>query len=187
MRIRGRRDGLERRLEAERPQPADEFVSGLSERLSAAPIPRRTGWRVALAAGFTALLVLAFALTGSIGYAASAVQGGTTAVTSLVIGPAKATKAEKKANKPQQANNHSSSSAQSSSQSIQSSSEEEDDPEDDDSSADDQYEEKVLICHIPPGNPDNAHTISISVNAVPAHLAHGDTLGACPDDGEDEN
>ena len=38
---------------------------------------------------------------------------------------------------------------------------------------------KVDICHIPPGNPDNAHTINVSVNAVPAHLAHGDFLGAC--------
>ena len=40
---------------------------------------------------------------------------------------------------------------------------------------------KVTICHIPPGNPDNAHTIRVSENAVDAHLAHGDTLGKCPD------
>jgi hypothetical protein len=38
---------------------------------------------------------------------------------------------------------------------------------------------KVDICHVPPGNPDNAHTISVSVHAVPAHLAHGDYLGEC--------
>ena len=38
---------------------------------------------------------------------------------------------------------------------------------------------KVLVCHAPPGNPANAHTICISPNAVPAHLAHGDILGAC--------
>jgi hypothetical protein len=43
-----------------------------------------------------------------------------------------------------------------------------------------QYGHKVLICHIPPGNPDNAHTISVDESAVPAHLAHGDTLGPCP-------
>ena len=35
---------------------------------------------------------------------------------------------------------------------------------------------KVTICHIPPGNPGNAHTITVSVNAMPAHLAHGDVL-----------
>jgi len=38
---------------------------------------------------------------------------------------------------------------------------------------------KVDVCHIPPGNPSNAHTISVSPSAVPAHLNHGDTLGAC--------
>ena len=41
---------------------------------------------------------------------------------------------------------------------------------------------KVVICHVPPGNPDNAHTIEVSENAVDAHLAHGDTLGPCPTD-----
>jgi hypothetical protein len=43
---------------------------------------------------------------------------------------------------------------------------------------------KVDICHIPPGNPENAHIINVSVHAVPAHLAHGDTLFTC-DDGPD--
>lgn len=38
---------------------------------------------------------------------------------------------------------------------------------------------KVTICHIPPGNPDNAHEITVGEPAVPAHLAHGDTMGAC--------
>jgi len=38
--------------------------------------------------------------------------------------------------------------------------------------------QKVLICHVPPGNPANAHVISVSANAVAAHLAHGDCLAA---------
>jgi hypothetical protein len=39
---------------------------------------------------------------------------------------------------------------------------------------------KVTICHIPPGNPSNAQTICISENAVATHLAqHGDYLGSC--------
>lgn len=41
----------------------------------------------------------------------------------------------------------------------------------------------VTICHIPPGNPSNAHTITISINALPAHLAHGDYIGACNGNG----
>jgi LPXTG-motif cell wall-anchored protein len=38
---------------------------------------------------------------------------------------------------------------------------------------------RVTVCHVPPGNPDNAHNITISVKALPAHLAHGDTVGPC--------
>ena len=38
---------------------------------------------------------------------------------------------------------------------------------------------KVDVCHIPPGNPENVHTITISENAVDTHLEHGDHLGAC--------
>ncbi len=40
---------------------------------------------------------------------------------------------------------------------------------------------KVTICHIPPGNPDNAHTITVGEPAVITHMTqHGDTLGECP-------
>jgi hypothetical protein len=46
--------------------------------------------------------------------------------------------------------------------------------------ADDYYDSnKVTICHVPPGNPANAHTITVSGYAVPAHLAHGDYKGPC--------
>jgi hypothetical protein len=46
---------------------------------------------------------------------------------------------------------------------------------------DDEDDKKVYICHIPPGNPGNPLTLSISVNAVAAHLANhsGDRLGSC--------
>lgn len=44
---------------------------------------------------------------------------------------------------------------------------------------------KVLICHIPPGNPDNAHTICVGAPAVRAHEErHGDPVGACDADEE---
>lgn len=50
---------------------------------------------------------------------------------------------------------------------------------------------KVLLCHVPPGNPENPITIEVAEAAVPAHLAHGDTEGACeggvpPEDDEGE-
>lgn len=38
---------------------------------------------------------------------------------------------------------------------------------------------KIDVCHIPPGNPDNAHTITISENALSTHLDHGDHVGEC--------
>lgn len=37
----------------------------------------------------------------------------------------------------------------------------------------------VTICHIPPGNPNNPITITVSSNAVPAHISHGDNIGSC--------
>src|SRR3712207_2319110 len=43
---------------------------------------------------------------------------------------------------------------------------------------------RVTVCHIPPGNPANAHTIRVGPPAVKAHLKHGDTLGACEGDTE---
>ena len=41
--------------------------------------------------------------------------------------------------------------------------------------------QKVTLCHVPPGNPGNLHTLCISPNAVPAHLANhpGDFCGPC--------
>ncbi|MDQ3006352.1 MAG: hypothetical protein M3R47_13345, partial [Chloroflexota bacterium] len=39
--------------------------------------------------------------------------------------------------------------------------------------------QKALVCH-KPNNKKGGKTLSISTSAVPAHLGHGDTLGACP-------
>lgn len=61
-----------------------------------------------------------------------------------------------------------------------------DDP-DDPGDPDDIPDHKTAICHIPPGNPDNAHTIVVGNPAVPAHMAHGDVLGACEGDGEGDD
>jgi hypothetical protein len=39
---------------------------------------------------------------------------------------------------------------------------------------------------VPPGNPDNAHTLHISVNAISAHMAHGDYMDECTENVDDE-
>ena len=44
---------------------------------------------------------------------------------------------------------------------------------------DDDGDGKVTICHILPGKPDNARTITVGVEASAAHLAHGDSCGSC--------
>lgn len=51
---------------------------------------------------------------------------------------------------------------------------------DDDSGSVSTDDDDLVICHYPPGNPTNKHTISVSDNAWPAHQKHGDTIGACP-------
>lgn len=46
----------------------------------------------------------------------------------------------------------------------------------------DQDTTKVSICHVPPGNETNRHTIVIPRSALKAHLAHGDVEGTCEDE-----
>jgi len=47
----------------------------------------------------------------------------------------------------------------------------------------DEKDDKVTLCHIPKGNPSNAHTITVGAPAFRAHMAHGDLEGLC-DDGD---
>jgi hypothetical protein len=63
-----------------------------------------------------------------------------------------------------------------------------DDDDDDDDECDPAVEccvvdGKTFICHFPPGNPGNYHTLHIGSSAVPAHLSNhpGDHCGYCLD------
>jgi hypothetical protein len=43
---------------------------------------------------------------------------------------------------------------------------------------------EFVVCHMPPGNLDQAHTITVrGEHARNAHLRHGDTMGPCDDGG----
>ena len=47
---------------------------------------------------------------------------------------------------------------------------------------------RVTICHVPPGNPDNRHTITVGISAWEnEHSRHGDTLGPCGSGGHDDD
>lgn len=46
---------------------------------------------------------------------------------------------------------------------------------------------KVQVCHIPPGNLLNLHTISINEKALSKHLAHGDIAGICDENSLEVN
>ncbi|NNK89846.1 MAG: T9SS type A sorting domain-containing protein [Saprospiraceae bacterium] len=48
---------------------------------------------------------------------------------------------------------------------------------------------KIYLCHLPPGNPANMQTLCISANAVPSHLSNhtGDSVGPCISCGSNNN
>jgi hypothetical protein len=41
-------------------------------------------------------------------------------------------------------------------------------------------QQQVLLCHVPPGDPEEAHEITVRQRVVHVHLEHGDLLGECP-------
>jgi hypothetical protein len=38
---------------------------------------------------------------------------------------------------------------------------------------------KLWVCHVPPGQPENARTLGIGIESAADHVAHGDFLGTC--------
>ena len=77
---------LESRLRDEKPQPSDDLMLQASR--LAARSHRRPTRRLGLALAVGMLTVIAFSLTGGIGYAASTASSGTAALKHLIIKPA---------------------------------------------------------------------------------------------------
>jgi hypothetical protein len=40
--------------------------------------------------------------------------------------------------------------------------------------------DKETICHAPPGNSENQHTITVGASALNGHSKHSDHFGPCP-------
>ena len=166
--FRGENREMEKRLRRERPAPSEDLIRQITGQVSAG---RRRQWNLGLAFGLTLVLAGAFALTGGVRYAASAVTDGTRSITHLIraSNTSKSTLSTSKST-PSTKNGDKGSG---------------DDKGGGDKSGkgggkgsgDDQYGTKVLMCHHPPRK--NPVTISVAQSAVPAHLKQGDTLGAC--------
>jgi len=105
----------------------------------------------------TLSLVVALAITGGVGYAASAAADGTSAVKKIVTGDSATASSSR------------SGTSRATLIAVVGGA----------SSATAQYGNKVTICHHPTSNPATWHTIMVNQNAVNAHLKHGDTLGPC--------
>ena len=170
MNVFGRRSkelqGLERELQHNRPEPRDGFVDEMLGRIPGTPAPRRSRSRVGLALAFALLTMVAFGAFGGLGYAKSAATSAVNSTTSAFSSVVRSGSGVKggwggqsgSGEQGGKGHHHGSKPGHH------------------------QYDDHVLICHHPPGNPGNSVTISVASSAVPAHLAHGDSLGRCSDD-----
>ena len=81
---RGRAYDVESALRSNQPEPRDEFVTSLAERVRGERRAARGGFRVALAGIMTIALLAALAPVGALGYASSAAKGIVNAASRVV-------------------------------------------------------------------------------------------------------
>jgi hypothetical protein len=149
---------LESELRRARPEPRPDLISQLVGRVEAARVPfRRSRVRLALAGALTSGALVAFALAGGFSYTASAASA-----------VAHATGISKAHSSNAGGNGNGNGGGNTANGNVNASA--------------NQYQEKVVICHRPPGNPSNAQTLTLSPQGAANHLAHhpDDTLGPCP-------
>jgi hypothetical protein len=159
-----RGDELERKLRAERPEPRSEFVHALADHVLSRRYRASSRLRVVFAGAITTAVVVSLSAFGGLGYAASAAKHAADQAQAVVNG---VSHDEGQGNKHDEGQGNKHDDAQDNNS----------DEDDSVSSAQGQYDKKVTICHHT-GSGKNV-TITISVNALPAHLAHGDTIGPC--------
>lgn len=154
---------LERRLRKERPQPSDEFVALLAERVETSSRRRAPRTRFALVGAVTVAFAVALATTGGFAYAATAAKNVAAAAKVVVAAPVSIVK---------ESDSHGSKGGDSKPDTAPADKADKGGGKADD----DQYGHKKHVCHNPG---KNQVTIELDQSAVPAHLAHGDYLGDC--------
>jgi hypothetical protein len=177
MRFRKRRtefEHLEAALRAQRPEPSDELVRRTSVFLANARgsfrLPRL---RLALVGMLTVSFLAVMAAFGGLSVAASSANSAKSFLTTGSFSNNNSQRENGRGNgNNSQGNNNSQNNGNNG------------DDDDDDDPDDDQYEDDIVICHRPPGNPDNARTLRLSPSGAQNHLDNheGDTEGPCPDD-----
>jgi hypothetical protein len=146
---------LESELRSARPQARPDFVSQIVRKTEAAELSlMRSRRRIVFASVSTAAALVAFALVGGFNYTATAASAVAHATGISKSHSSKAANGKGKARNAGVKGTSSSSS---------------------------QYEERITICHRPPGNPSNGQTLRLPASAAQAHLTHhpDDTLGPC--------
>jgi hypothetical protein len=179
---------LEHELRQARPKPREELTRGIASRIER-QIPARMGLRVRIgvAVASTVLLASFAASMGGVSYAASSASHAIKAVTKVVEqahanvpkpshedakGPSHSTSSgptshdnKDNGNSAPRGNDNNKGSRGDDNNGRGKGDDDKDNP------GNHQYH-KVFLCH-------EGHTISVGMDAVPAHLAHGDHLGKC--------
>ena len=159
---------VERELRSSRPTARPELTRAIVARIHEDSRPSRVGMlRFAFACGLTAAMLLALAGFGGLGDIASAAKVTASTIEKAVNPPGPSKGKSGASVEPGPRLNAPGGGGSNSDVGLSS------------SASADQYGEQVIICHRPPGNPDNGHTLIIDEAAVATRLAHGDTLGAC--------
>lgn len=176
---RGKDSELERELRRNRPQPRDEFVQMLSNRVERESRLRRSlRSRVAGVAVASAVMLAAVGAFGGIGYAANGVKDVVKVAQSVVVAAKGDTKKSNSDNKGGKGDNKGGNGDNKGGNGDNKGGNGNNNGKGDNGGKPDdkQYGHKKKICHEPG---PHQRTIEVGDDAVPAHLAHGDYLGEC--------